>query len=66
MNDNTTSSGNSLSQTRPLAQSVRGNPTLGTLKPTKSQADNRRGNIQQIYFLFKYPILFQLVLRKQV
>lgn len=47
MNDNT-----SFSQPRTFTQSVRGNPTLlqqsptyGTLKPTKSQPDNRRGNI---------------------
>jgi hypothetical protein len=48
MNDNT----NLLSQTRPFAQSVRGNPTVlqqpitGTLKSTKPQADNRRGNVK--------------------
>jgi hypothetical protein len=54
MNDNTASSSNLLSQTRPFAQSVRGNPTVSqqqpstfsTLKSTKSQADNRRGNVQ--------------------
>ncbi|CAF4608744.1 unnamed protein product, partial [Rotaria magnacalcarata] len=49
MNDNTASSNSSLSSSRPFAQSVRANPSVpqqptltGTLKPTKSHADNRR------------------------
>ncbi|CAM4913980.1 unnamed protein product [Rotaria socialis] len=49
MNDNTASSNGSLSSSRPFAQSVRANPSVaqqptltGTLKPTKSHADNRR------------------------
>ncbi len=52
MNDNTVSSANLSSQTRPFAQSVRGNPsvlpqpTSATLKSTKSQGDNRRGNVK--------------------
>jgi hypothetical protein len=73
MNENNTSNANLFSQTRPFAQSVRGNPavvqpppTTGTLKSTKSHVDNRRGKIKNRNFDISYPILFQLVLRKQV
>jgi hypothetical protein len=52
MNDNTIPGGSLLSQTRPFAQSVRVNPSViqqpitGTIKSTKTQVDNRRGNIK--------------------
>jgi hypothetical protein len=48
MNENT---GSNMTQSRPFAQSVRGHPTIvtqqsvaGTMKSTKTQVDNRRGN----------------------
>jgi len=55
MNDNTIPTGSLLSQTRQFTQSVRGNPSViqqqqqpitGTLKSTKTQVDNRRGNVK--------------------
>lgn len=65
MNDNTILNPSLLTQTRPFAQSVRGNPSaappppmLQPLKATKSQTDNRRGNIRCTYFNISSPIYF--------
>jgi hypothetical protein len=50
INENT---GSNITQSRPFAQSVRGNSTLvtqqsvaGPMKSTKTLADNRRGNLK--------------------
>ena len=54
--------GSNITQSRPFAQSVRGNPSLvtqqsvaGPMKSTKVSADNRRGNLN--YSASSFPLL---------
>jgi hypothetical protein len=67
MNENTGANSNFINQSRPFAQSVRGNPPLvsqqsvvGTLKSTKTQIENRRSNFKiQTILIFYSSISFQ-------